>query len=109
MVLLCVLMNTYYRPFIYLNKIDDFGIADIGNNFLFIPITYFIIFSFQKKFIYGKNKDILLHFFLLALFELLSFYFKNIGEFDFKDVLGLFIGSVLTKFLSNEFIPKTTI
>lgn len=37
-------INTFYRPYIYSNKINDYGIADIGNNISFIPGVYFLIY-----------------------------------------------------------------
>ena len=101
-----IIINVFYRPFIASNKIFDFGISDIGNNFFFIPIAYLSIFLIRKSFIFGKNKDILFHLIFLTFYEFLSFFFKIFGVFDIKDILGLFIGAFLTKFISNAFIAE---
>ena len=106
LIIFSIILNTTYRPYIFYNKITDFGISDIGNNFFFIPIAYLLIFLIRKSFIFGKNKDILFHFIFLSFFECLSFFFKILGVFDIKDILGLFIGALLTKLISNTFISK---
>lgn len=48
------IVNNYYRPYIYINKINDFGIADIGNNFTFIPGTYFVYFFSIRNLFFQK-------------------------------------------------------
>ena len=106
LIIFSIILNTTYRPYIFYNKITDFGISDIGNNFFFIPLSYLFIILTKKSFIFGKNKDILFHFIFLSFFEFLSFFFKILGVFDIKDILGLFIGALLTKLISNTFISK---
>ncbi len=96
-------MNTFYRPYIYSNKINDFGIADIGNNISFIPGVYFLLYLFRKKYLFGKITDIVFHFCFLSIVEILSAFIPHIGTFDIKDIIGLFIGAlVLYFFIKNE-------
>jgi len=89
-------LSSFYRPYIYSNEINDFGIADIGNNVVFIPGVYFLYNLVSKKPILGIYKDIALYTFFLLTVEVLSFYINGIGTFDPKDILGIFIGAAIT-------------
>lgn len=96
-------INTFYRPYIYSNKINDFGLADVGNNITFIPGVYFLYFLFRDKFIFSKYKDIIFHFCILSAVEVLSVFIPHIGTFDIKDVFGLLFGAlILYLFVANE-------
>jgi uncharacterized membrane protein len=91
-------INNYYRSYIYVNDIYDYGIADIGNNISFIPGIYFSYLIIKKKFVFSKVVDIWVHFFILSIVEIFSAFIPHIGTFDPKDILGLFIGAVLLYF-----------
>ena len=91
-------VNNFYRPYIFKNGIYDFGIADIGNNISFIPGLFFLLYLLRKKFIFSKNKDIILHFSILCLVEFLSYFIPHFGTFDLKDIVGLFIGAIMLYF-----------
>ncbi len=97
--LLCLLYNylitSCYRPYIYSNKINDFGLADIGNNIIFIPGVYLLMRLFNQKYIYSKKGDILFHFIALSGLEILSAFIPHIGTFDIKDIIGLFVGALI--------------
>jgi hypothetical protein len=95
----CIVINTFYRPYIYSNKIYDYGIADIGNNLFFIPAIYLMTILIYKKPIFGYVKDIYFHLFILILIEILSNYIRFIGTFDVRDILALFVGAGLTFFI----------
>ena len=88
-------VNTYYRPYIYFHKINDFGLADIGNNITFIPGTYFLLRLFNQKYIYSKKGDVIFHFIALSGLEILSAFIPHIGTFDIKDIFGLFVGALI--------------
>ena len=91
-----LLLSSFYRPYIYQNNIQDFGIADIGNNIVFVPGVYFLWSLILRKPTLGIYKDIILLTSFLIVFEILSFYVNGIGTFDLKDILGLFIGAGIT-------------
>jgi hypothetical protein len=91
-------VNTYYRPYIYSHKINDFGLADIGNNITFIPGTYFLLRLFNQKYIYSPKGDILYHFIALSSIEILSAFIPHIGTFDLKDIVGLFVGALILNY-----------
>lgn len=98
-ILICLLygflINNYYRPFIYTNKINDYGLADIGNNITFIPGSYMLMRLFRQKYISSQKNDIVIHFISLSSVEILSAFIPYIGTFDVKDIIGLFIGALI--------------
>ncbi len=95
-------INTYYRPYIYKNEILDFGIADIGNNIVIIPFTYFLTYLLRRKFIFSDFKDILFQFLILSGLEVLSVFVSYIGTFDFNDIIGLLLGAFLTYIIMQK-------
>ena len=105
---LCIFLGyvliSFYGPFIYANDIDDLGIADIGNNFFSITFIYFVFYLVKGSYKYGKYLDIFFILFILVCGEILSFFFKVIGTYDFKDKVGLGFSSMLTMALSNRCI-----
>jgi len=94
--LLGLFLSSYYRPYIYFNNINDFGLADIGNNIMFVPGVYFLLLFIRKKPIWGILKDIYYILTSLIIAEILSFFIKGIGTFDFKDIIALSIGAGIT-------------
>jgi len=89
-------LSSIYRPFIYSNHINDYGLADIGNNIIFIPGVYFMALLLRKKPFFGYYKDIVFHTSFLIIVEILSKYIKGIGTFDYKDIFGLLFGAFIT-------------
>jgi hypothetical protein len=95
-------VNTYYRPYIYSHKINDFGLADIGNNITFIPGTYFLLRLFDQKHIYSKKEDIIFPFIALSSLEILSAFIPHIGTFDIKDIVGLLVGALILNYIIKD-------
>jgi hypothetical protein len=91
-------INTFYRPYIYKNNIDDYGIADVGNNITFIPGVYCFLYLVRRKYFFSKQKDIVIHFCVLCTIEIISAFVPHFGTFDPKDILGLLIGALLLSF-----------
>ena len=86
--------RTIYRPFIYENGINDFGIADsIGNSGGIVVQIFFglaLINSTFKKGLY------LIAFFVVGyiVYEILQPILPR-GVFDWKDIYGTLIGGVI--------------
>lgn len=97
-----IFLSTIYRPYIYLNNLQDFGLADIGNNIVFIPCVYFLVVALKGNYLLGKYKDIMFHLIMLSIFELLSSFIKGIGTFDLMDIFGLSLGALLTYIISKH-------
>lgn len=98
-----LLINSVYRPYIYINNVNDYGIADVGNNLAFIPGVYFLSNIFRKKYIISKYTDIWLCLLLFSTLEFFSYFIPFFGTFDIKDIFGLSIGAIILFFLvKNE-------
>lgn len=91
-----VTMSTFYRPYIYSNKINDFGIADIGNNITFIPAVYFITYLFNGRYLASKYYDLYIQLGFLVSLEAASYFFHFLGTFDLKDIFGASVGTIIT-------------
>ena len=80
-----------YRPFIYENNINDFGIADsMGNSGGIIVQIFFGLAIFNST----KIKGIRLIFFFIigyVIYELAQLFLPK-GVFDWKDIYGTIIG-----------------
>ncbi|AZQ64076.1 hypothetical protein EI427_18125 [Flammeovirga pectinis] len=97
------ILNNYYRPYIYTNNINDFGLADMASNLFFIPIGC-VFFWMLSKTMTKKTKelDVIISFVLLSLHEALSYFIPFLGVFDFKDILALFIGAVIAFYIQKN-------
>ncbi len=102
------ILSSIYRPFIYSNNINDFGLADIGNNITFVPGAFFMVFLFRNKPFFGFYRDIYFHTSFLILVEILSKYIKGMGTFDYKDIVGLLFGAVLTFIIVKQHQVKVS-
>jgi hypothetical protein len=80
-----------YRPFIYENNINDFGIADsMGNSGGIIVQIFFGLSIFNSTKIKGIR---LISFFIIGyvIYELAQLFLPK-GVFDWKDIYGTIIG-----------------
>jgi hypothetical protein len=80
-----------YRPFIYENNINDFGIADsMGNSGGIIVQIFFGLAIFNSTKIKGIR---LISFFIIGyvIYELAQLFLPK-GVFDWKDIYGTIIG-----------------
>ena len=84
-----------YRPYIYSNNIDDFGIADsIGNSGGIIVQIFFSLAILNSP---GKKVYNVIGFIVIGyiVYEILQPYLPR-GVFDWKDVLGTLIGGAIS-------------
>ena len=87
-----------YRPFIYSNNIDDYGIADsIGNSGGIIVQIFFMLAVLNSQ---GKKIFRVIGFIVIGyiLYEILQPYFPR-GVFDWKDIYGTLIGGLISLFV----------
>ena len=84
-----------YRPYIYSNNIDDYGIADsIVNSGGIIVQIYFMLAILNSP----RNKVFRVIAFIVIgyiIYEILQPYLPR-GVFDWKDIYGTFIGGVIS-------------
>jgi len=84
-----------YRPYIYANNIDDYGIADsIGNSGGIIVQIFFMlaILNSPRKKVFRVIGFIVIGY---ILYEILQPYLPR-GVFDWKDIYGTLIGGVIS-------------
>jgi len=83
-----------YRPFIYENNINDFGIADsMGNSGGIIVQIFFGLAIFNSTKIKGIR---LISFFIIGyvIYEIAQLFLPK-GVFDWKDIYGTIIGGFI--------------
>lgn len=103
------LLSSVYRPYIYSQDINDYGLADVGNNVIFVPGIYFIVLLIRKKPFFNYNRDIYFHTVILIIVEILSKYYNGIGTFDYKDIIGLALGGSLTFLIVKPLIKPANL
>jgi len=93
---LTIYLGNFYRPFIYLNNIDDYGLADVGYNI--IAVTNMSLLSWTGFYKFTKNKifDIAINTLVFLSYEILSYFFSIFGVFDIKDFIALIFSSLLS-------------
>ncbi|MDH3321828.1 MAG: hypothetical protein OEM04_02500 [Flavobacteriaceae bacterium] len=87
-----------YRPYIYSNNIDDYGIADsIGNLGGIIVQIFFMLAILNSP---GKKVFRVIGFVVIGyiIYEILQPYLPH-GVFDWRDVYGTLIGGVISLFI----------
>ncbi|NOZ45408.1 MAG: hypothetical protein GXO79_01350 [Chlorobi bacterium] len=87
-----------YRPYIYNNGINDFGIADsIGNLGGIVVQIFFMlaILNSQRKKVFNVIGFVTIGY---IIYEILQPYLPK-GVFDWKDIYGTFIGGVVSLFI----------
>lgn len=87
-----------YRPFIYVNNINDFGIADSMGNLGGIIVQIFFGLTIINS---TKEKGLrLIYFFIIGfiLYEVAQPFLPK-GVFDWKDIYGTIIGGLIGLFL----------
>jgi hypothetical protein len=90
--------RTIYRPFIYTNNIDDYGIADsIGNSGGIIVQIFFTLAILNSP---TKKVFRVIGFIVIGyiLYELVQPYLPR-GVFDWKDIYGTLIGGAISLFI----------
>lgn len=84
-----------YRPFIYRNNIDDFGVADSIGNLGGVVVQIFFTLAILNS---PKQKAIRVILFIILgyiVYELLQPYLPK-GVFDWKDIYGTLIGGLIS-------------
>ena len=106
-VLAGLILSTFYRPYVYANKISDFGLADTIGSLVSVVGFCFFAWTFKNYTDNQKNKHIIvatiIYGFVWELFGFIGIY----GTFDWKDIVGGIISGVIT-FLIKELIKRLT-
>lgn len=101
------LLTHLYRPYIYQNKINDFGFADTIGSLVCVLAICFVFWGIKEYSQKEKNKQI------VAATVLYSVIWESLGlpgihgTFDWKDIAAVFISGLLTYFLKERIEQKT--
>ncbi len=104
-VLTGLLLTQFYRPYVYINQINDFGFADTIGSLVSVIGFCFFIWSFKNYHDSQKNKEIviaiIMYGFVWEFFGLLGIH----GTFDWKDIIATVVSGLLT-YLIKELIKR---
>ena len=89
--LLGVILNRLYRPYIFDQKISDFGLAGSGPGFFSFLVVFFMFRILKPQMNKKDLLKIILSFYMIQ--ELFS-VFSSVGTFDFVDIVYYFLAYV---------------
>ncbi|UMB60751.1 hypothetical protein MHL31_00725 [Lutibacter sp. A80] len=99
------ILTMFYRPYVYKNKINDFGFADTIGSLVSVVGFCFFIWSFKAYSNKEKNRQIILATIIYAFVWELFGYLNIYGTFDFKDIIAGVISGIIT-FILKELIDS---
>lgn len=99
------LLTHLYRPYIYANKINDFGFADTIGSLVSVIGFCFFLWSFKSYSDKEKNQCILMGMTIYTVFWESLGLFGIHGTFDWKDIVAGVISGGVT-YLLKELIDK---
>ncbi|MDC8830242.1 hypothetical protein [Alteromonas gilva] len=88
-VLLCIAIELLYRPYIYREHLQDFGIADSGVSFFSTIAAYFVLSLYEKT-----SRHLLAALYVTigaCLYELLQLL-TGLGVFSVSDLIACMLG-----------------
>ena len=104
-VLVGLILSIFYRPYIYSNKINDYGFADIIGSLISVIGFCFFVWGVKDYSNKEKNKQIiivtLIYSFGWEFLGLIGIY----GTFDKKDILAAIFSGIIT-FIIKEFVER---
>ena len=104
-IIVMIIFQKYYRPWIYSNHIFDFYLADTFTNLFGEGICFFFISSlFAPQYISKPIPLLLQTSAALILYELAGLIFEK-GLCDYKDIIATVIGALFA-YLINRFFIK---
>lgn len=100
LLLVVVVLNNFYRPYIYANHLFDMHLADTYTNLLGVPICLFILLSLTKRleckiFIYVG----------CVCCGLILYEFVGL-TFDYYDIIATLLSGIMTTFFTNLVIQE---
>lgn len=100
-----LLLSAIYRPYIYLNNINDFGFADTIGSLIAVIAFCFFVWGFKDYSNKVKNKQIIIANLIYSVgWESLS-YLGIHGTFDKKDIVAALISGLIT-YIIKEIVER---
>ena len=96
LVLICVILNLSYRPFIYANHINDLYFADTFTNLLGVPTSTCLCLALMSKLTHKAIVYVSGVCLGLILYECIGL------TFDYKDILATLLSGIITTILLSK-------
>ena len=96
LVLVCVILNLTYRPFIYANHINDLYFADTFTNLLGVPASTCLCLALMSKLTHKAIVYVSGVCLGLILYECIGL------TFDYKDILATLLSGIVTTILLSK-------
>ena len=96
LVLICVILNLSYRPFIYANHINDRYFADTFTNILGVPASTCLCLALMSKLTHKTIVYVSGVCLGLILYECIGL------TFDYKDILATLLSGIITTILLSK-------
>ena len=96
LVLICVILNLSYRPFIYANHINDLYFADTFTNLLGVPASTYLCLALMSKLTHKAIVYVSGVCLGLILYECIGL------TFDYKDILATLLSGIITTILLSK-------
>jgi len=104
-VLTGLVLTKYYRPYVYINHLNDLGIADTIGSFVSVIACCFFMWGIKNDSDSQKNKQILIVTIIYGLVWESSGLIGLHGTFDWKDIIAATLSGILTYFI-KELVNK---
>ena len=96
LVLICVILNLSYRPFIYANHINDLYFADTFTNILGVPASTCLCLALMSKLTHKAIVYVSGVCMGLILYEYIGL------TFDYKDILATLLSGTITTIILSK-------
>ena len=96
LVLICVILNLSYRPFIYANHINDLYFADTFTNLLGVPASTCLCLALMSKLTHKAIVYVSGVCLGLILYECIGL------TFDYKDIMATLLSGIITTILLSK-------
>ena len=96
LVLICVILNLTYRPFIYANHINDLYFADTFTNLLGVPASTYLCLALMSKLTHKAIVYVSGVCLGLILYECIGL------TFDYKDILATLLSGTITTIILSK-------
>ena len=96
---LTMYLGNVYRPYIYQNNIEDYGLADVGYNIIAVVNMSLLSWTGFYRFTSNKIVDIGINTGAYLFVELMSYFTNSPGVFDIKDCIALILSGLFSLLL----------
>ena len=100
LLIICMVIQKTYRPYIYANGLYDFHVADSFTNFFAVPVYILFFLSINGSSKYSINAIVIADVIGLILYEFIGL------TFDYYDMLAAVISGIITTIVMRKIFPN---